>query len=798
MTNFLLAFGLLFIFTPLVCAQTEGELYEKVFGSQKLETRLEFFVKDRSLGDIDVQVSAGKLFAVDRKVLNLKLKAIIKKNYFKVLKSSSKWFDIDHSPYLITYDANKLKVLIDIPEKELLPIFYSLDANPRLKYLGETIKPAPIAGSFNYIIDKNFGDEVLGGDSFSTYFNSFLNINNYVLNVDGFYEESFSTRSDSKWSRRDTNITKDFIDLRLRSQIGDTITGRFGFMQSRLIGGLNVRKQFSIDPYNLPFSQGEKEFQIIRRSKVKTFVNGTMVKSEVLSAGNYRLTNLPLINGINNVRVEIDDDVNTKQILEFNIPISTSILRPGEVNYSISTGSKIDDSGSSRTYDSSNYTSGFLQYGFSKNISAGFYQELDKDFILSGIESGLSTTYGNVFWGTAFSNNSLIGDKGLANSLTWQYQSIAGLPFDGFSLVLRYENFINEFKSSREDSSRYIKNTYSSNFSFPLFQNASFNLGAGINDYIDSSFGNRSYIRSTFNYRASNNLNISFYASRVKDGINGQDNTLSAFLTWNFDNSNHYVSTFRDFESKNSRVALTKDNNNELYNPRYTVAYNEDRDNKRLNATSQVPTPMADVFFRGSYSKSDSGVSSNQVGFGLSSSMLFAYDNELSFAFARSNQSSFALFKPSDNLKNQKVSIKSTSTYADAESPFIGDIALTNLVSYQYREVQADPTKLDYGTSLEKEKFVLLPAFKTGHIIKINDNGTRSIQGILKKEGKALALKVCELGNKLFFTDRSGYFYIEGVDSEKNILKISGKKVKTITIKSNKTGVVDIGIINLD
>ncbi|MEH0860367.1 fimbria/pilus outer membrane usher protein [Halobacteriovorax sp. DPLXC-1] len=777
-------------------AQSQNELFKSVFGESVFETYIEFVVQGKSLGDIEVKASGPEIKAYNSKVLNAKLRLILKDESFKRIDISKKWVDAKSLPYKLIYDSKTLKVILDVEVSDLRPIFYSLEDNPKLKYAGQEIRPAPLAGSINYLIDKTYGDEYFGGEKFSLNIKSFINVKSYVLEMNGFYDESSSSNAYSEWSRRDFSLTKDFESIRMRTRLGDTTTGRLGFMQAKSIGGINIRKQFSIDPYETPYSQGEKEFQITSRSSVRTYVNGSLVKSEILPAGNYKLSKLPLVNGMNNVRIEIDNGSGVKQILEFDIPSSVSVLKAKEIDYSLSAGRLSDDSGVTRSYFDEDFYSGFLQYGVNDWFTTGAYFQNDDEFLLAGLVNGTSTVFGNFFLGNAFSNNSDQSD-GVATALTWQYQDVAGVLLENFSFTLRYENFINSFRSSSDLNLKLLRNNYQLNLAFPLFRRGSINIGAGISEFKDIADGERNFIRSSINYNPIRNLNLSIYASRTKDSVSGVDNSVSAFLTWSIPADNRYISAFHDFEDKTSRLSYTQDNSSELYNPRYTISVDDDTSSTQLGLSSNMPTPMADFFLRGRYARTTEGDSYRHIGIGLSTTTLFAYDNGFGFAQSRTNTNSFAIFKTSDEIDDQNLIIKSTSSFADTRTPLLGDLAITDMVAYQYRDVQLDPSSLNLGTSLEKEKYILFPTYKSGHLINVNDNGLFSLKGVLLRNGKPVSLEVCQLGDQVFFTDRDGSFFIAEVNPDDTVLKVSGKRMQKLNIANGLKGIINIGEIHI-
>lgn len=772
------------------------QLFESVFGKIVNETKLQLFVHGKLIGDVPVKIQGTKVVAYESSSLDRNLRVIIKDSVYQRISLGQKWIDADKIPYAINYNTNLLRLTLELPTNELKPIFYSLEDNLHLKYRDSKIGPAPFAGSINYYVDKNYGDEFLGGDNFSVNFNTFFNFNSLVLEMDGFFIKNRTPIKEEYWRRRDFNLTKDFEDQRTRLRVGDTTSRGYSFMRAKYIGGINVKKEFNIDPYTKSYSQGEKEFQILRRSKVKTYINGSLVKDEILPAGNYKLSRLPLVSGLNNIRVEIDDGVGQNEILEFNIPISLSILKKGEFDYSLSHGRKIDDSGKSRKYFDEDFSSGFLQYGFTDNYSLAGYHQSDDKFRITGISNSFSTKYGNFFLGNAYSHNELASNNGIASAVSWELQDIIGNYLKGMSISTRYEYFDNRFQYSVDDNSGFLKHNSILNLSFPLFGKLYVNLGGGASVYRDSMNKDRDFYRASISFNPTYNINLSVYASRSEDSQNQHINSLSAFLTWSFDKRNQYVNIQRDVENDNSRISFTQDNSNKIYVPRYTVSVDNSGNNTRASISSTTPAPIADLYLRAAYARDDDR-NYRQYGFGFSTTSLFAYKDGFAFSQARTNNQSFAIFKTSDELSRQPLAIRTTSIYASTLSPAFGDPAIVDLVPYQYREVQVDPSLMDYGSSLEQERFVLHPTYKSGHLIELKQNGVRSISGHLRRNGKPISLEVCQFGDRIFFTDRDGFFFVDGVTEDINLLKVSGKEVEYIDVGKEKKGLINLGIIEI-
>ena len=777
------------------------DLYTQVFGNRETKTSLEFFVAKKSIGEIEVIMQGETLKKVSSKNFLEKLKILLKEKQFNKINFNSEYINLQESPYQIEYDVRSLKGIIKIPLEHLKVSLKFMDNNPKLEYAGISLEKAPFATGLSLRGERRFADSYFGGNYVSTSYDSFINLKGFVLEATGYYEEQLDTDERGYWFHGNKSLTKDWIDKRVRFKLGDTNTGRFGFMNSYQIGGVSVKRTFSIDPYNRPYPEGAEEFQIYTRSRVKTFVNGNLIKDEFLPAGNYQFSNLPLINGLNFVRIEILDEFGGSRILEYNIPTSINLLKGGESNFSFSSGKPFIDQGLVRTYDEENLHSAYYQYGVNSFFSTGLFAQAFNEFSLYGLTEGVATSWGNLFYDFAVSENLNNDDEkvsGIGNSLSWQYQLQGTNYFNGVATLLRYQNLHKDFSSDYTFSPVPIKESLDVNLSLPVLKQLTLNVGAGVATYQDLSLPRRETLNISGNWRIKRSMNLNFYSTRIKDHTGEENVTSSLFLTWTFDDSTKYATFYRDVENKQNRITFTEDNNNKLYEPIFTLtADTDDEENSQAGELNvRLPTPMADFSLRGAAANID-GETYGLQGITVGSSLLAAYDDGFAFAISRPNANSFALFKPSDNLENEKIVLRSTSPYADTETPLIGNLALTNLVPYQYREIEIDPTYLSDGLSLEKESFVLFPEYKSAHLIKIKDKGVKSIKAKIIVKGKPYSLKLGKLNGVLFFTDREGNTFIEGIDSNLLKLEISGFRPVEIKLNDKQSGIINIGTINI-
>lgn len=775
--------------------------------NQSIETDLEIYINEQRIGDFKVEFLGNELTALKDRRLKKILRRLLKEDVYQKIEPLSFPYLIEEFPFPIVYDDKQLRIIIKLQYDELQPDFYNIDLDPSIKYEGQALNPADLSGSLGWNAEKSFSDQYFGGDYFTTSYNTFINFKGYLLESQGFYQEGRGLGEEG-WFRGNTRLTKDFEDDRIRFQLGDTSTRNLGFMTARNIGGLSLSREFSINPYERPFPQGEREFTLLSRSRVRTFVNGTLIKDEFLPAGNYKLSRLPLIDGINFVKLEIENAFGEKSIQTFDIPTSTQILKEGVFDFHFSAGRSYNDNNLERSYNGNNLVSLYGQYGFSSTYTGASYSMFEEDLSLGGLINGISTTWGNFFYEVAYSNQDRYG-SGIGNTLTWQLQNSNYQGVYRVSSSVRIEDYMNSFTRQYSTDLNPLDYSYQVNLSSPLSTFMSVSGGASVAYYQDRSLGKRTSYNISSNIRMMNSLSMSIFGSRVKEANQPTNVALSMFLTWNFDTSQHYANYFHDFENKRSRLSVTRDNNNQMYRPRYNVNLENGDQDRRLETRVNIPTPMADIAIKGIAVKDDAydektGIQKQGV-ISLGSALLFAANfkedrTEFSYAISRSNSGSFAVFNASDDIEDDQILIRSTSPYADTETPLIGSLSLPNLVDYQYREVQIDPTLLDDGVSLKKESYVLHSGFKTGHLITIESDGHFGIEGKILYQGKPLAHRLIKIGTAISFTDLKGSFYISGVNLDDRLLEVDGVGSRELNIRKseNYKGIINLGVVKLD
>lgn len=789
-----------FLFTLLIClafAASSGDV--KAWSETVYEATLPFFDYEREIGEVKVLIKNEELMSIDRDQLIQSLAPVLNKDTVEALKKLPSQLTPNDLPFPLQFNVQELKLVTQLSTN----IRSRDDIGLRDEFKGSTtdaLKPSPFGGAINYRLENSWGDKELGANGVSGQFNSFINLQGVVLENQSFYQQN--NRYGSEWFRGDTRLVKDFEQHEIRTQAGDIYPQVQGFMVGRPMGGLNIQKNFTLNPYRLPFPTGTQDFTLKSRSLVKYFVNNILVKTEYLPAGNYTAKDIPLNNGLNTILIEATDELGEKQVFVFRSSASINLLNQGEGRFDFSYGVPFMDNPDKRTYryQEGKVFSGFYQYGISSELSASLYLQNQQDFNLLGAEVIQATPIGNFSYGHAQSSSAAV--NGSANGASYQFVNQGKRWYQSHSVGLRYENRGQDFRSTLFDVASVVQNNYAATYTMPVASAFTFSVGGNFGDVRDNKLNDRYGFDSTINFRLFSHHNLSVFVSRNRDEFKRWNDVAYFFLTITFPERNDFVSALYDQQLKSSRLTYLKDNQNRLRDIRMqaSLQHSETTESGELDMT--YPTHLGDLGGRISAQKINH--EDRTLGRGtlrLNSAVVFAYDNDhWGLGISRPIPGSFVLFKPEENLKDQQIALKSTSPYSEAETGLFGEITYTSLLAYQYRDIQLDPSFLEDGTTLSQEKYNFYPTYRSAHLVSLQGKGTVVVKGkLVDDQGAPIALAVGKVGPQIFFTNREGYFFVEGLEAGKHILKLDEREEELLIIIGNKErGLKDMGTLQFE
>lgn len=744
------------------------------------------------LGLVEVELTGEALTKVNGPQLFPLLVNIIDSYYLNEQLYGS-WVEPQTLNIGISFDESSLTLNLNPPLEKLTAEerrILSLQENKE-----NAVTAAPLSGAITVRAENFWAADALGGDYFLSSFDSFLNYRGFVLEN----QSSYQSNQDREFYRGDTRLVKDFHESSIRTQLGDVDYQTIGYQTLRPVGGFNIGRNFNLNPYRTPYPQFSRDFIVKTRSRVTYFVNGQLVKSEHLYPGRYSVRDVPLVNGINTIIVEIEDDLGRKEILQFQQTTSINLLNKGESKFDLTVGRPFEDQLKKREYsEDGQLSSGFFQYGLSQNFTYAGYLQNFTDFNLLGLESTYASAIGNFSLGAAYGAEGEV--SGSVVGLGYNLSVFKPENYATHHLNLRFELRQNEFIQTFGASPSRIKNLTSIYYSFPVLKTFTWGVGAHYGQKNERGISDRQGIESSLNIRVNSRINATFYAARTKDEMKIKNDLAYLMVNISFPENNQYVTGYVDVKSDTQRLTYVKDNLNQLNTFKGTAVVENSRTQMLGDADLIYNAKLANLgaHLTGAQFKNDS-THHHRFSLKAQSSLVFAKNDQgATWAISRPINSSFALFAPNTHLEDQKFSVKSTSPFSEGISDFQGKTVFVNLLPYQYREVTLDPSELEVGYSLGDESFVLFPSYKSGHLIYVGAPGQVSVRGSLLSEGKSLSLRtgfiIDQAGKRSpFFTNRSGRFLMENLVPGVYQLETDSNQLSTFKIQEKSRGLIDIG-----
>jgi outer membrane usher protein len=159
------------------------------------------------------------------------------------------------------------------------------------------------------------------------------------LSVRQFLLYGTATRDeDGVFSRGLTNLTYDDRDRLVRWLVGDRFDSTGPLGGSTLLGGFSVSREFTLDPYFVRFPTVGLSGAVLTRSVAEVYVNGQLLRRELLPPGPFELRNLPAPVGAGTAEVVLRDAFGRQQVISSPFYFTSNLLRAGIQEWSYDVG----------------------------------------------------------------------------------------------------------------------------------------------------------------------------------------------------------------------------------------------------------------------------------------------------------------------------------------------------------------------------------------------------------------------------------------------------------------------------
>ncbi len=671
----------------------------------------------------------------------------------------------------------------------------------------DIVKPARLSGYLNMraAMDYQEGDWDPGFRPLRVNLDGAVNVKGWVLEGQADYMSANEMQSMMKmplWQRGNVRLVKDDVAHMLRYAAGDLSYPVSGFQSFSSMGGLSVARNFSLQPYNVFKPTGQSSILLTSASQVEIYINGNRDRVLHLPAGNYSLSDFPVVDGVNDVHMLITDATGRVEEHTLSIFTSDNLLRKGVQTFSYNLGlSSTVDNGRIR-YSNRLAFSGFSRYGVTDSWTLGANLQGDGVQQMAGISSVTQGRLGNVQVDLAASHDGQYG-SGTSGRVQYSYIDPRQRTFD---LALSYRD--PDFQPLGQRGRALERYTISARYGQKIFRDIQAAFGARIVGQ-RSLHGEIAKPQWAYSANFSKYINPSLSLGANIGASNSDRFSLFVSLSWVPGNSHR-----RGQQAVNASYDSSSDT------ARADWSYSGDRRERNLSAQASLVRRAGETGIDGNldyasyrfeasaqHTTGANRTARDQVR--AASAVVFALtDGGPKFAVSRPVSNSFALVYPHDDLRGHDIginpSIAGRGIAFDAVASRFGAAVLPDMEAYYDRPITIDTRHVPAGFDVGASQVVLAPTYKSAVTFRVGSGADAYARGrITLADGKAAGLISGEVTgpggyDKQIFTDRNGVFFVYGLARGAYHLTLAGQdKPVDFKIAVAKGDMVDLGTIAL-
>ncbi len=432
---------------PLWAQAPEGagtpQTFEQIFGQRKaravkkLAIPLWLDYQEKTLIDVEL---TGQDVRIGRKALQDALSDILASEVQEKLSAiTAQWLtpgDLKQLELTATYDPGRIAVLLEIP----MPLRRTVDLslNRRRQNNFETRRetvytPLPWSWIVNTrwthsqsqsTLNTPATDDVLFADSA---FYMPVTTGAWVGEHTGYQRFSKQTLSgqDGGWVPQSTRLLRDWPAQQIRLNIGDLSTSAAYGMNPQELTGISITRQWSLNPRNPVQALPTHSLSLPAGAAIDVEVNGFITSSVRLGPGNYKISDIPLFSGANDVVLRIVEPGGKTQLYDLKYFFDAALLKPGLTDWNLALG-ELHTLNSTSTPPL--IANGMLTRGLTDTLTAGMGFQLQtrspRPAHLWQIHGTWASPWGT--WSQRWSQSQHPWGSAWANTLQWGWSPQAG------------------------------------------------------------------------------------------------------------------------------------------------------------------------------------------------------------------------------------------------------------------------------------------------------------------------------------------------------------------------------------
>ena len=171
------------------------------------------------------------------------------------------------------------------------------------------------------------------------------------------------------WVRLETTFNRDFPDENMSLRLGDSTTRTGSWGRSVYFGGVQLARNFTLQPGFLTQPIPTLAGQASAPSTVELYVNDSLRQTSQVPSGPFTIDNFPLVTGSGQARIVVRDVLGRETVLVQDFFTHSNLLRQGLSDWSVEAGAVRNNLGIESADYGERFGSGLLRYGLNDGLT---------------------------------------------------------------------------------------------------------------------------------------------------------------------------------------------------------------------------------------------------------------------------------------------------------------------------------------------------------------------------------------------------------------------------------------------